>query len=292
MTIAAQWLSGARPRTLPAAVAPVLVGSGAGVALGGFVWWRGLLALVVALALQVAVNYANDYSDGVRGTDLVRVGPTRLVASGAAAPAAVRTAALIAFAVAGLAGLALAATTSWWLLLFGAAAVAAAWYYTGGRRPYGYRGFGELFVFVFFGLLAVLGTTYVHAGRLSGTAVVAAVGTGLLACALLMVNNLRDRDSDAVAGKLTLAVRLGDRAARAALLAMLGGAFVAVLAIGVVHPWCLIALAAIVLAVPPTRIVAAGGTGAALIGALGGIGRLEVGYAVLLTVGLVLGRPV
>ena len=291
MTTAAQWLSGARPRTLPAAVAPVLVGSGAGVALGGFVWWRGLLALVVALALQVAVNYANDYSDGIRGTDRDRVGPARLVGSGAAAPGAVRGAALAAFAVAGLAGLALAATTTWWLLAFGAAAVAAAWYYTGGRRPYGYRGFGELFVFVFFGLLAVLGTTYVHAGRLSGTALLAAVGTGLLACALLMVNNLRDLTADAAAGKLTLAVRLGDRGARVVLLAMLVGAFLAVLAIGIAHPWCLVALAAVVLAVPPARIVLARGTGAALIRALGAIGRLEVGYAVLLTVGLVLGRP-
>ena len=290
MTTPAQWLSGARPRTLPAAIAPVLVGSGAGVALGGFVWWRGLLALVVALSLQVAVNYANDYSDGIRGTDRVRVGPARLVGSGAAAPTAVRGAAFLAFAVAGLAGLALAATTSWWLLAFGGAAVVAAWYYTGGRRPYGYRGFGELFVFVFFGLLAVLGTTYVHAGALSGTAVLAAVGTGLLACALLMVNNLRDLAADSAAGKLTLAVRLGDRGARTALLGMMAGAFLAVLAIGVLHPWCLIALAAAVLAVPPSRIVLARGTGPALIRALGAIGRLEVGYAVLLTAGLVLSR--
>ncbi len=312
MATAAQWISGSRPRTLPAAVAPVLVGSGAGYALGGFSVSRGLLALLVSLALQVGVNYANDYSDGIRGTDADRVGPMRLVGSGVAAPRQVKFAAFAAFGVAGLAGLALAALTTWWLLPFGGAAVAAAWFYTGGPKPYGYAGFGELFVFVFFGLLAVLGTTYVHAGRISLVALTAAVGIGLLACALLMINNLRDVATDAAAGKRTLAVLLGDARARLVLAATVVAAFVAVLVVGISHPWSLLALAAAPLGVPPIRQVlgrAAGpgragpepvpGDGAGrevnergpgLVAALGAIGRLEFAYAALLTLGLVLGR--
>ncbi len=189
---------------------PVLIGSGVAFGYGRFVWWRAVLALVVALALQVGVNYANDYSDGVRGSDAKRVGPVRLVAAGLAPPRQVLAAAFGCFAVAGLAGLALAAVTSWWLLLAGAACVAAAWFYTGGPRPYGYRGLGEVFVFLFFGVVAVVGTAYVQMRGLSWLGLAASVPAGLLACALLMVNNLRDIRTDLVAGKRTLAVMLGD----------------------------------------------------------------------------------
>ena len=288
MATASQWVSAARPRTLPAAVAPVLVGTGAAVTLGHFSWWKALLALIVSLALQLGVNYANDYSDGIRGTDDDRVGPMRLVGSRAASPAAVRAAAFACFGVAGVAGIVLSATSSWWLVLFGAAAVAAAWFYTGGPKPYGYAGFGEVFVFLFFGLLAVLGTTYVQALRISWSAVAAAVGVGLLACALLMVNNLRDIPTDTASGKRTLAVILGDRLSRGVLLLMVAGAFLAVLAIGPFRPWCLLALLAAPLAVGPVRTVRSGATGGRLIPALAAVGRLEVAYAVLLLIGFVL----
>ena len=285
---AQQWFSAARPRTLPAAVAPVLVGTGAGIALGGFSWLRGGLALIVSLALQVGVNYSNDYSDGVRGTDTERVGPMRLVGSGAAAPATVRKAAFACFAVAGVCGLILAALTSWWLVPVGVACVAAAWFYTGGPRPYGYAGFGEVFVFVFFGLVAVLGTTYVQAGRILLTAFVAGIGIGLLACALLMANNLRDVTTDAAVGKRTLAVHLGDPLSRRVFVLMIAGAFLAVGVVGIRHPWCLLALLAIPLAVAPVRAVLGGAKGPALIAVLGGTARVEIVYAVLLTIGLAL----
>ncbi|HEY4994126.1 MAG TPA: 1,4-dihydroxy-2-naphthoate polyprenyltransferase [Nakamurella sp.] len=288
MATAQQWFSAARPRTLPAAVAPVLVGTGAGITLGGFSWLRGGLALLVSLALQVGVNYSNDYSDGIRGTDAERVGPTRLVGSGLAGPTTVKSAAFGCFGVAGLAGLALAALTSWWLIPVGIAAVAAAWFYTGGPRPYGYAGFGEIFVFVFFGLVAVLGTTYVQAGRISLTAIVAAIGIGLLACALLMANNLRDSRTDATVGKRTLAVLLGEPLSRRVFALMVGGAFLAVVVMAPRHPWCLLALLAVPLAVLPVRRVLGGARGNALIGVLGATGRLEFGYAVLLALGLAL----
>ena len=202
---------------------PVAIGAAAAVGEGSIVWWRVGVALVVSLALQVGVNYANDYSDGVRGTDAARVGPVRLVASGTATPAAVRRAAFIAFGVAGVAGLALAATTSWWLLAVGAASIAAAWFYTGGPRPYGYAGLGELFVFVFFGLVATVGTTYVAVERVTALAVVMGCAAGCLSCALLAVNNLRDIGSDAAAGKRTLAVRLGDARTRWLYIALVAG---------------------------------------------------------------------
>jgi 1,4-dihydroxy-2-naphthoate polyprenyltransferase len=214
MATPSQWLAGARPKTLPAAVAPVLVGSGAAAALDGFRPVPALLALVVALALQVAVNYANDYSDGRRGTDADRVGPMRLVGSGAASPRQVLVAACLAFAVAGVAGLALAALSSWWLVAVGAVCIAAAWLYTGGPLPYGYRALGEVFVFVFFGLVATAGSAYVQEEQVTMVALAAAVPVGLLASAILVVNNLRDIDSDEAAGKRTLAVRIGDRATR------------------------------------------------------------------------------
>jgi 1,4-dihydroxy-2-naphthoate octaprenyltransferase len=209
MATAAHWVAGARPRTLSAAIAPVFVGSAAAAALDGFVWWKALLSLVVALALQVGVNYANDYSDGIRGTDADRVGPFRLVGSGAVPATQVRTAAFVCFGIAAAAGLVLAVTSAWWLVLVGAAALAAAWFYTGGAKPYGYRGLGEVAVFVFFGLVAVLGTTYVQAGRISSAALAGGVAVGALACAILVVNNLRDIHTDRVAGKRTLAVVTG-----------------------------------------------------------------------------------
>ena len=288
MATAQQWLSAARPRTLPAAVAPVLVGTGAGIALGGFSWFRGALALVVSLALQVGVNYSNDYSDGIRGTDANRVGPLRLVGSGLAAPSTVKFAAFGCYAVAGVAGLVLAALTSWWLLPVGVAAVAAAWFYTGGPKPYGYAGFGEIFVFVFFGLVAVLGTTYVQAERISLNAVIGAIGIGLLACALLMANNLRDVHTDVTAGKRTLAVLLGEPLSRRVFVLMIGGAFVAAIGIALTSPWSLLALLAAPLAVAPIRQVLGGARGPALIPVLGATGRLEFVYAVLLGIGLAL----
>ena len=286
MATAQQWLSAARPRTLPAAVAPVLVGTGAGIALGGFSWLRGGLALVVSLALQVGVNYSNDYSDGIRGTDTNRVGPLRLVGSGLATPSTVKFAAFGCFGVAGAAGLVLAFLTTWWLIPFGVAAVAAAWFYTGGPKPYGYAGFGEIFVFVFFGLVAVLGTTYVQAEQISLNAVIGAIGIGLLACALLMANNLRDVHTDVASGKRTLAVLLGEPLSRRVFVLMVIGAFIAAMSIALTSPWCLLTLLAVPLAVPPIRRVLGGARGQALIPVLGATGRLEFVYAVLLGAGL------
>ena len=288
MATPAQWLAGARPRTLPAALAPVLVGTGAAAALDSFRPLTALLALLVALALQVAVNYANDYSDGVRGSDAVRVGPMRLVGSGAATPRQVLGAALASFAVAGFAGLALAALSSWWLLAVGAACIAAAWTYTGGPLPYGYRALGEVFVFVFFGLVAVVGTTFVQTGSVDGLAVAASVPIGLLSVALLVVNNLRDIEGDAAVGKRTLAVLLGDRGTRIAFAALPAVAFAVVVGIGVARPWALLALLAVPLAVPPVRTVLAGGRGPALIAALQGTGLLTLVTGVLLGAGLAL----
>ena len=288
MATPAQWLAGARPRTLPAALAPVLVGTGAAAALDGFRLSTALLALVVALALQVAVNYANDYSDGTRGTDADRVGPMRLVGSGAASPKAVLVAAMLSFAVAAVAGLALAALTSWWLVAVGAVCILAAWTYTGGPIPYGYRALGEVFVFVFFGLVAVVGTTYVQTRTLPGLAWAVAVPVGLLIVAILVVNNLRDIDGDALVGKRTLAVLLGERGTRWAFAGLFGVALLVVVAVGVVRPWVLITLLAVPLAVPPLRTVLGGGRGPALIAALGGTGRVTLVTGVLLAGGLAL----
>src|SRR5688500_17038327 len=209
MPTASDWIAGARPRTLPAAVAPVLAGTGVAAYVDQAVWWKALLALVVSLALQVGVNYANDYSDGIRGTDADRVGPMRLVGSGTATPRAVKTAAFTAFGVAAVAGLVLASTTALWLVAVGLVCVLAAWFYTGGDKPYRYLGLGEVMVFVFFGLVAVVGTTYVQTETWEWAALYAAVGIGALACAILVVNNLRDVDSDEAVGKRTLAVALG-----------------------------------------------------------------------------------
>jgi 1,4-dihydroxy-2-naphthoate octaprenyltransferase len=244
---------------------------------------------VVGLALQVGVNYANDYSDGIRGTDDARVGPVRLVASGLKPPPAVKRAAFIAFGVAALAGLALAATTSWWLVLVGAAAIAAAWFYTGGPRPYGYAGLGELFVFVFFGLVATIGTTYVAVERITGLSVVMGCAAGCLSCGLLVINNLRDIPSDAAAGKRTLAVRLGDGRTRWLYVALVTAAFALLVIAAGWRPWVLIALLAVVLAVAPVRMVRAGARGPALIPVLGATGRLQLAFGALATIGLVVG---
>ncbi len=286
MAAARDWLGGARPRTLPAAVVPVVVGSGVAFGYGRFSLWRALLALVVALALQIGVNYANDYSDGVRGTDERRVGPVRLVAAGVAAPRQVLRAALGCFAVACLAGFVLAAVTSWWLLVLGAAAVAAAWTYTGGRRPYGYRGLGEVAVFAFFGLAAVAGTAFVEMGGLTWLAVAAAVPVGLLACALLVINNLRDIPSDSLTGKRTLAVILGDSRTRTLYVAAIGVPFAAAVAMAPARPLTLLTLAALPLALAPVRSVRAGAAGPALIAALGMTGRLQLAFGALLSIGL------
>jgi 1,4-dihydroxy-2-naphthoate octaprenyltransferase len=283
-----QWLEGARPRTLPAALAPVFVGTGAAAALGGFRLVPALLALLVALALQVAVNYANDYSDGKRGTDADRVGPMRLVGSGAATPRQVLVAALLAFAVAGLAGLALAALSSWWLVAVGAASILAAWTYTGGPIPYGYRALGEVFVFVFFGLVAVVGTTFAQTRTLDGLAFAAAVPIGLCSVALLVVNNLRDVHGDAAVGKRTLAVLLGEARTRVFFTTLLAVAFLTVALIGLDRPWALLGLLAVPLAVPPVRTVLSGGRGPVLIGALKGTGQLTLATGVLFAVGLAL----
>ncbi|MBX6766569.1 MAG: 1,4-dihydroxy-2-naphthoate polyprenyltransferase [Actinomadura rubrobrunea] len=288
MATLSQWVAGSRPRTLPASIVPVAVGTGVAIGQGGFVWWRALLAAFVALFLQIGVNYANDYSDGVRGTDEERVGPLRLVGSKAATPRQVLAAALGCFLAAAVAGLALAAATTWWLLLVGAAAILAAWFYTGGSNPYGYRALGELSVFVFFGLVAVVGTVYVQTETLPWEAWAAAVPVGLLACGLLVVNNLRDIPTDAASGKRTLAVVLGDRRTRLLYAACTALPFTIVLAVAAPRPWALLALLAAPLSVPPAQAVMGGATGPALIPVLGQTGRLQLAFGALLGVGLAL----
>ena len=283
-----RWILGARPRTLPAAVVPVLVGTA--VAAGsGIIWWRAAAALVVALALQVAVNYANDLSDGLRGTDGPgRVGPQRLVGSGLATPQEVRLAMLGAFAVAAMAGLSLAAAVTPWLLLVGVASVAAGWFYTGGPRPYGYLGLGEAFVFVFFGLVATVGSAYVHQQQVPAVAWLAATAVGFLACALLVVNNLRDLPGDAEAGKRTLAVRLGDRRTRLLYVALLDGALVVGSLCALDRRWAALVLGAGILAGPAVRIVLGGAEGRDLVDVLGRTGRTQLAAGALLALGLAL----
>jgi 1,4-dihydroxy-2-naphthoate polyprenyltransferase len=281
------WVAGARPRTLPAAISPVLAGTAVAVYDAGAQWWKALLALVVSLALQVGVNYANDYSDGIRGTDADRVGPMRLVGSGRATPAAVRRAAFTAFGVAAAAGLVLAATTAWWLVAVGAACVVAAWFYTGGSKPYGYLGLGEVMVFCFFGLVAVTGTAYVQTETWRLPALYAAVGIGAIACAILVANNLRDIPTDRVSGKLTLAVRLGDERTRGFYVLLLGLAAVALVGVALTTSWW--ALLALVYAVPAARgarIVLRRAHGPSLIPVLQSTGVAELLYGLGLLVGL------
>jgi 1,4-dihydroxy-2-naphthoate octaprenyltransferase len=241
----------------------------------------------VSLALQVAVNYANDYSDGIRGTDADRVGPMRLVGSGAAEAGAVKRAAFLAFGVAGVAGLALAAATAWWLLAVGAVCVVAAWFYTGGTRPYGYLGLGEVMVFVFFGLVAVVGTTYVQTESFEWPALYAAVGVGALACAILVVNNLRDIPSDTVAGKRTLAVKLGVERTRALYVLLVLAAAGAVIAVAVSTTWwALVGLGFLAIAAPAVRVVTGGASGPLLVPVLQQTGLAELAWAVLVAAAL------
>jgi 1,4-dihydroxy-2-naphthoate polyprenyltransferase len=284
-----RWITGARPRTLPAAVVPVAVGAAAAVGEpSDIVWWRVAAALVVSVSLQIGVNYANDYSDGVRGTDDVRVGPTRLVAGGLASPSAVKRAALLSFAVAAVAGLAVAISTSLVLLLVGAAAIAAGWFYTGGPKPYGYLGLGEVFVFVFFGLVATAGTTFAAIESVTALSLVMGCAVGSLACALLVVNNLRDIPTDREVGKQTLAVRLGDQRTRWFYVGLIAAAF-ALSAVGAL--WrvpVLLGLVAVPLAIRPVRSVLGGATGGALIPVLGETGKLQLAWGLLVTIGLAL----
>lgn len=283
------WIEGARPRTLPAAVAPVLAGTGAAALDDGFVWWKALLALGVSLSLQIGVNYANDYSDGIRGTDDDRVGPLRLVGSGTASPRAVKTAAFAFLGLGAALGLVLAATTTWWLLLVGAAAIAAAWTYTGGSSPYGYRALGEVSVFLFFGLVAVVGTTYVQLEEITWPSVVAAVGVGALACAILVANNLRDVPTDRVAGKRTLAVVLGEARTRTFYVLLAVVALASVVACAFATPWALLGLLGLPIVVRAARVVTSGAGGPALIPVLRDTGLAELVLAAGLALGLALG---
>lgn len=279
------WVEGARPRTLPAAIVPVAVGTAA----APVVAWRAVAAMVVSLALQVGVNYANDYSDGVRGTDddAKRVGPIRLVGSGLKSPREVKRAAFYSFGVAALAGLALAAAVGLELILVGLFAIAAAWFYTGGPRPYGYSGFGELFVFVFFGLVATIGSTYVHTGTITWLSVALAVPVGVLATALLVINNLRDIPGDNGAGKRTLAVRLGDKRTRVLYLILMMLPFIMVPPIAAFgRIGAVAALAAIPFARKPVLAVLEGARGPALIPVLAMTGRVQLLVGVLLALGV------
>jgi 1,4-dihydroxy-2-naphthoate octaprenyltransferase len=281
------WLAGARPRTLGVSVAPVVVGAAAAYGdVGRLVWWRAGTALVVALALQVGTNYANDYSDGVRGTDARRTGPVRITASGLAASSAVRNAAILAFAIAASAGLALAVAVDLRLLVLGAAAIGAGVLYTGGPRPYGYAGLGELAVLVFFGFAATAGSAYVQLERVPASAWWGSVAMGLLACAVLVANNVRDVESDRAAGKRTLAVRLGERRARRVFAVCLAGAFAAVVVIGVSHPWALLGIGALPLAARPVRLVLTCDDALSLVAALVATARLQLVVAGLVAAGL------
>jgi 1,4-dihydroxy-2-naphthoate polyprenyltransferase len=285
-----QWLAGARPRTLPAACSPVIAGTGLAVFEHGASWLAAILALVVSVALQVGVNYANDYSDGIRGTDAVRVGPLRLVGSGLASPPLVKRAAFIAFGIAGLAGLGLVIMTQqWWLLAVGVACVLAAWYYTGGKRPYGYLGLGELFVFVFFGLVAVCGTAYVQVGRISLATSLTGVWVGSLACAILVANNLRDIRGDAQVGKRTLATRLGDARTRALYVILLALSALTIIVVAYLTTWwALLGLTGLLLIIPAVRIVMSSGRGPTLIAVLKATGLTELATAIAFAAGLVI----
>jgi 1,4-dihydroxy-2-naphthoate octaprenyltransferase len=290
VTTTDQWVAGARPRTLPAAVAPVLAGTGVAAYADEVVWWKALLALVVSLALQVGVNYANDYSDGVRGTDDERVGPMRLVGSGAATPAAVKRAAFLAFGVAALTGLVLAATTAWWLVAVGLACIVAAWFYTGGSKPYGYLGLGEVMVFVFFGLVAVMGTVYVQTESFPAEGWYAATAVGALACAILVANNLRDIPTDREVGKTTLAVRLGDARTRGFYALLVGAALVALVGVALSTTlWALLGLVFLVPGSRAVRTVTGGASGRGLVPVLQLTGTAELLLAAGAAAGLALG---
>jgi 1,4-dihydroxy-2-naphthoate octaprenyltransferase len=288
----AQWMAGARPRTLPAAVSPVVAASGIAFFDGAFSGWLALLALTVGVALQVGVNYANDYSDGIRGTDAVRIGPLRLVGSGLARPGTVKAAAFVCFAVVGIAGVGLVwAAEEWWLLAVGGAAILAAWYYTGGKRPYGYLGLGEVAVFIFFGLVATCGTGYVQIGRVSLPLLLLGIGVGALACAILLANNLRDIEGDRAAGKRTLATRIGDPATRTLYLVLVILAAAMIIAVAALTSWWALAgLVGLALIIPAVRVVTTGGSDRDLIPVLKITGLAELVASVALAGGLVIAR--
>ncbi len=285
----AQWIEGARPRTLPNAVAPVLAGTGAAAWTGSAVWWKALLALAVSLALIIGVNYANDYSDGIRGTDDVRSGPLRLVGSKLASPRSVLTAAVVSLAVGAVAGLVLAAFSAPWLIVVGAVCIAGAWLYTGGKKPYGYLGLGEVAVFIFFGLVAVLGTQYTQALRVDWVGLVAAVAMGSLSSAVLVANNLRDIPTDTESGKITLAVRLGDARTRLLYQLLVAVALVLPLVLMLATPWCAVGLLAAVPAMRGLRPVRDGSTGAQLIPVLRDTGLTMLVWAIAVSLALFLG---
>jgi 1,4-dihydroxy-2-naphthoate octaprenyltransferase len=284
----AQWIAGARPRTLPNAIAPVIAGTGGAAWLHAAVWWKALLALAVAVALIIGVNFANDYSDGIRGTDDNRAGPVRLVGSRLATPRSVLTVAMLSMSVGAVAGLALAVTSAPWLIAVGALCIAGAWLYTGGSKPYGYAGLGEVAVFVFFGLVAVLGTQYTQALRVDWVGLVLALTTGALSSAVLVANNLRDIPTDAQSGKLTLAVRLGDTRTRILYQALLAGAAVLTLTLTAATPWCAVGLAATPLAVRAAAPVRTGRTGAELIPVLRDTGLTMLVWSIAVAAALTL----
>ncbi|NLE97136.1 MAG: 1,4-dihydroxy-2-naphthoate polyprenyltransferase [Propionibacterium sp.] len=290
MTTLEVWVAGARPRTLPAAVAPILAGAAAAAALGATDLLLTVLAFLVAAALQVGVNYANDYSDGVRGTDEDRTGPTRITASGLAKPRAVKLAAYLSFAAAGVFGLAIVILTGhWWLLLVGVACILAGWFYTGGTKPYGYMGLGEVFVFVFFGLVATMGTAYVVSGRFTLAGLAAGTAVGAIACAVLVGNNLRDIPTDRTTGKMTLAVRLGDRGTRRFYAALAALSALAVVAFAALTSWwALVALLGCAVLAGPLKLVLGGATGRALIPVIQGTGMAGIGIGLGLLVGVYL----
>ncbi|CAN5171669.1 1,4-dihydroxy-2-naphthoate polyprenyltransferase [soil metagenome] len=286
MATVAQWIEGARPRTLPNAVAPVIAGTGAAAWVDGAVWWKALLALVVSLALIIGVNYANDYSDGIRGTDDVRAGPLRLVGSRVASPRAVLTAAVVCLVLAAVAGLVLAVVSNPWLIAVGAVCIAGAWFYTGGSKPYGYLGFGEIAVFVFFGLVAVLGTQYTQALTVDWVGLTLAVVLGCLSSAVLVANNLRDIPTDTESGKITLAVRLGDARTRTLYVILLAVAGLATFGLAFATPWCLAGLVAAPLAVRASRPVTGGRGGPALIPVLRDTGLTMLVWSIVVAAAL------
>ncbi len=280
------WLEGARPRTWANAFAPVIVGSGVASFHGGFVWWKALLALVVAWALIIGVNFANDYSDGIRGTDEDRTGPLRLTGSGLARPKQVKMAAFLCFGIAGIAGLVLSITSAWWLVIIGVICVLGAWFYTGGSKPYGYMGLGEVAVFIFFGLVAVLGTEFTQAGSISLAGLAAAVGVGAISAGVNLANNIRDIPTDAESGKITLAVRLGDANARRVYMALVGTPFIMSLALFFATPWALLGLIALPLAITGARPVIRGAVGRELIPVIGATGRAMAVWALATAIAL------
>lgn len=289
MATVAQWIEGARPRTLPNAIAPVIAGTGAAAWMHSAVWWKALLALAVSMSLIVGVNFANDYSDGIRGTDDERAGPLRLVGSKVASPRAVLAAAVGSLALGAIAGVALAVVSAPWLIAVGALCIAGAWLYTGGSRPYGYAGFGEIAVFVFFGLVAVLGTQYTQALRVDWVGAAAAVAVGALSSAVLVANNLRDIPTDEVVGKITLAVRLGDARTRILYQSLLGLAATMTLALMQATPWCALGFLALPLALKAAGPVRSGNGGRDLIAVLRDTGLTMLVWSVAVAAALTLG---